>query len=64
MLGGLVLMPVLLGMPAFAPIAMEPMRPVAMGSLVGHLVYELRRARVGALATAPVSWPAAPDDRP
>ncbi|MBI1733545.1 MAG: hypothetical protein HYR51_00080 [Candidatus Rokubacteria bacterium] len=40
-LGGLVLMPVLLGMPAFAPIAMEPMRPVAMGSLVGHLVYGL-----------------------
>lgn len=40
-LGGLVLMPVLLGMPAFAPIAMEPMRSVAMGSLVGHLVYGL-----------------------
>ena len=38
-LGGLVLMPVLLGMPVFAPIAMEPMRPVAIGSLVGHLVY-------------------------
>lgn len=38
-LGGLVLMPILLGMPAFAPLAMEPMRPVAMGSFVGHLVY-------------------------
>lgn len=38
-LGGLVLMPVLLGMPAFAPLTMEPMRPVAIGSLVGHLVY-------------------------
>jgi uncharacterized membrane protein YagU involved in acid resistance len=37
--GGLVLMPVLLGMPVFAPLAMEPMRAVAMGSLVGHLVY-------------------------
>jgi hypothetical protein len=40
-LGGLVLMPVLLGMPAFAPLAMAPMRPVAMGSLMGHLVYGL-----------------------
>ncbi len=38
-LGGLILMPVLLGMPAFAPLRMAPMRPVAMGSLVGHLVY-------------------------
>jgi len=38
-LGGLILMPVFLGMPAFAPLAMEPMRPVAMGSLVGHLIY-------------------------
>lgn len=38
-LGGLVLMPVLLGMPAFAPVIMEPMRPGAVGSLVGHLVY-------------------------
>ncbi len=40
-LGGLILMPVLLGMPAFAPLAMADMRPVAMGSLVGHLVYGL-----------------------
>jgi hypothetical protein len=40
-LGGLVLMPILLGMPAFAPIAIEPMRPVAIGSLIGHLVYGL-----------------------
>ena len=38
-LGGLVLMPILLGMAAFAPLMMAPMRPVAMGSLVGHLVY-------------------------
>jgi uncharacterized membrane protein YagU involved in acid resistance len=38
-LGGLVLMPLLLGMPAFAPIVMAPMRPVAVGSLIGHLVY-------------------------
>jgi hypothetical protein len=38
-LGGLVLMPMLLGMSAFAPLMMPPMRTVAMGSLVGHLVY-------------------------
>jgi hypothetical protein len=38
-LGGLILMPLLLGMPAFAPLMMEMMRPVAMGSLIGHLVY-------------------------
>jgi hypothetical protein len=38
-LGGLVLMPALLGMPVFAPLIMAPMVPVAMGSLVGHLIY-------------------------
>ncbi len=38
-LGGLILMPVLLGMPAFAPLMMPPMRMVAMGSLIGHLIY-------------------------
>ncbi|MBI4526331.1 MAG: hypothetical protein HY695_21235, partial [Deltaproteobacteria bacterium] len=40
-LGGLILMPVFLGMAPFAPLQMEPMRAVAMGSLVGHLVYGL-----------------------
>lgn len=40
-LGGLILMPVLLGMPAFAPLRMAPMRSMAMGSLVGHLIYGL-----------------------
>jgi len=40
-LGGLVLMPVMLGMPAFAPLMMPEMRGVAMGSLVGHLIYGL-----------------------
>ena len=39
--GGLVLMPILLGMPAFAPLMMPPMRMVAMGSLVGHLLFGL-----------------------
>jgi hypothetical protein len=40
-LGGLILMPLLLGMPAFAPVQMPPMRMVAIGSLIGHLVYGL-----------------------
>lgn len=38
-IGGLILMPLLLGMPPFAPLQMAPMRPVAMGSLAGHLIY-------------------------
>ena len=38
-LGALILMPLFLGMPAFAPLQMAPMRPVAMGSLMGHLLY-------------------------
>jgi hypothetical protein len=38
-LGGLILMPVLLGMPAFAPLMMPPMRMVAVGSLIGHLIF-------------------------
>lgn len=40
-LGGLILMPLALGMDPFAPLLMPPMRPVAIGSLVGHLVYGL-----------------------
>ena len=40
-LGGLILMPLLLGMPIFAPLRMAPMRPVAMGSLTGHLIFGL-----------------------
>lgn len=39
--GGLVLMPLALGMTPFAPLMMAPMRPVAMGSLMGHVVYGL-----------------------
>jgi hypothetical protein len=38
-LGALILMPVFLGMPPLAPLLMEPMRPVVMGSLLGHLIY-------------------------
>lgn len=40
-LGGLVLMPLFLGMPALAPLAMVDMRPVAFGSLLGHVMYGL-----------------------
>ncbi len=40
-LGGLILMPLALGMAPFAPLQMPMMRPVAMGSLVGHLLYGL-----------------------
>lgn len=40
-LGGLVAMPILLGMPALAPLRMPPMRMVAMGSLAGHLLFGL-----------------------
>jgi hypothetical protein len=38
-IGGLVLMPLMLGMPAFAPLTMPPMQMVAVGSLIGHLIY-------------------------
>ena len=38
-LGGLILMPVLLGMPAFASLRDPMMRPVAWGSLMGHLIF-------------------------
>jgi hypothetical protein len=39
--GALVLMPLALGMPPLGPLMMEPMRPVAIGSLVGHVVFGL-----------------------
>ncbi|MEP7199126.1 MAG: DUF6789 family protein [Chloroflexota bacterium] len=38
-LGGLILMPVLLGMPSFAPLLMPPMQMVAVGSLMGHMIF-------------------------
>ncbi|MBI4445435.1 MAG: hypothetical protein HY645_05940 [Acidobacteria bacterium] len=38
-LGGLILMPIFLGNAPLAPLMMAPMRPVAMGSLMGHLIY-------------------------
>ena len=42
-------MPILLGMPAFAPLMMPPMHMVAMGSLVGHLIF-------GAVLGAVFAW--------
>jgi len=40
-LGGLILMPLFLGMSPFAPLMEEMMRPVAISSLVGHIIYGL-----------------------
>ena len=40
-LGGLILMPMFLGMSPFAPLMMEMMRPVAMRSLIGHILFGL-----------------------
>jgi hypothetical protein len=39
--GAQVLMPVLLGQTPFAPLNMPPMRAVAIGSLMGHVLYGL-----------------------
>lgn len=59
-LGGLVLMPLFLDMPAFAPLRMPEMRMVAMGSLVGHLVYGLvLGAAYAKLASRSAAAPAA-----
>jgi hypothetical protein len=40
-LGAQILMPVLLGMPPFASVMMPPMRMVAVGSFVGHIIFGL-----------------------
>jgi uncharacterized membrane protein YagU involved in acid resistance len=56
-LGGLILMPVLLGMPAFAPLTMPAMRGVAMGSLIGHLMYGLTLGGVFMAMRRPVRVP-------
>jgi hypothetical protein len=54
-LGGLILMPVLLGMPAFAPLRMAPMRSMAMGSLIGHLIFGLILGGVFVRLSRPVA---------
>ncbi len=38
-LGGLILMPVLIGLPVFAPVLVPAMQIVGLGSLMGHLIY-------------------------
>lgn len=38
-LGGLIMMPILLGMPPFAPLSTALMRMTAMASLMGHIIY-------------------------
>ncbi|HEY3162214.1 MAG TPA: hypothetical protein VGJ78_24800 [Vicinamibacterales bacterium] len=40
-IGAQILMPLALGMAPFASLTMPPMRMVAMGSLIGHLLYGL-----------------------
>jgi uncharacterized membrane protein YagU involved in acid resistance len=40
-IGGMLLMPLFLGMPALAPLILTGLQGVAFGSLVGHLVYGL-----------------------
>ena len=40
-IGGQVLMPMALGMAPFASLMMAPMRMVAVGSLIGHIIYGL-----------------------
>jgi len=40
-LGAQILMPLLLGMPTFASLRMAPMRMIAFGSLIGHIIYGL-----------------------
>jgi uncharacterized membrane protein YagU involved in acid resistance len=61
-LGALVLMPIFLDMPPFAALRTPPMRPVAWGSLAGHLIYgvilgmvfvRLRRASAARITREP-----------
>jgi len=62
-LGALILMPVFLGMPAFAPLQMPPMRMVAMGSLIGHLIFGVVMGFVFARLYVPVTGGAAASAR-
>ena len=54
-LGGLILMPVMLGMSPFAPLMMTGMQPVAMGSLIGHLIFGLILGGVFVAVRRPVA---------
>lgn len=61
-LGALILMPMLLGMAAFAPLTMAPMRSSTMWSLVAHLLSGLILG--GAFASLYSGPEAAPDHVP
>ena len=63
-LGALILMPVFLGMPAFAPLQMPPMRLVAMGSLIGHLIFGVVMGFAFARLYVPVAGGSVPSVRP
>ena len=56
-LGSLILMPVFLGRPVFAPLMMAQMHPMAIGSLIGHLLYGLILGGVFAGAYRPEPVP-------
>ncbi len=62
--GGLILMPVLLGMAPFAALRMPPMRPVALGSLMGHLLYGVILGVAYVRLRATAGAPPAPRARP
>ena len=53
-------MPLLLGMPPFAPLQMTPMRSVAMGSLIGHLLYGILLGGSLCYVEAGNTWPNPP----
>ena len=62
--GALIAMPVLLGMPPFASLRMPEMRPVAMASLLGHVIWgvilaelyvRLRRPRLASVGAQRVT---------
>lgn len=57
-LGAQILMPLFLGMPAFASLTMPEMRMVAMGSLVGHIVYGAILGLIFARLRKPAAAPA------
>jgi len=58
-LGALILMPLFLGMQPFAPLVMAPMRMVAMGSLMGHIIFGLILGAGVALLSQPKGMRAA-----
>jgi hypothetical protein len=58
-LGAQILMPLALGMSPFASIMMPSMRMVAMGSLIGHMIYGLMLGGLFAVISARLARPVA-----